>query len=130
MVVSTCWSKYHGPEDIRHIDLMRRILEEILPDEKYIRRPINEANTLDALNELIRETTIVVDGFSTAIQRPQKNDVRKEAYSGKRKKFVVTTIVYTNLDEFIVGMSSTMPGSAHDLKIIRRQMGLDKWEEQ
>jgi len=82
---------------------MHRMLEEILPDEKSIRRPINEADTPEALNEIIRETTIVVDRFSTAIQRPQKNDVRKEAYSDKRKKFVVTTIVYTTLEGIFSG---------------------------
>jgi len=33
-----------------------------------------------------------------------------------------------NLGLRIYGMSSTMPGSAHDLKIVRRRMGLGKWE--
>lgn len=60
---------------------------------------------------------LLTDASETPCNRPIKNEVQKEYYSGKQKMHTLKTQFTINSDKRIIDISSTYPGSVHDKHI-------------
>ncbi len=117
----------------RYIDFANKILPKILPTAHVVTRRIEQilkdieqspnkkekAANQKKLEELIPGRKLMIDGTHNPIQRPTDKELRKDYYSGKKKKFTVNTMIITNKKGFILGISKSVKGSTHDLTLLR-----------
>ena len=103
----------------RYIRFIQDILEKILPTAKKV---LDRLASLppDRREELLPGNIVMLDGTHLPVQRPQDKDVRKKAYSGKKKSCTANTTIMTNRDGLIIYAGPARPGSTHDLTILRQ----------
>ena len=75
------------------------------------------------------EVKIVIDGKEQPFRRPQGWDQQKPFYSGKKKRHTVKNQVVCTPEGRIGGVSDTVPGSTHDLTMMRGDGTLDRLDE-
>jgi hypothetical protein len=94
------------------------------PDRDHTRRALSTpAQVMDAFPQV----RLVVDGKEQRIQRPQQDDAaRKPYYSGKKKAFTLKCQVAVGPDGLIESVSDSVPGSTHDLTLLRQTQLLDR----
>jgi hypothetical protein len=84
-----------------------------------------------AVMEAFPEVTFVIDTKEQRIQRPsgvdeEGNSNQKPYYSGKKKAHTVKNQIAVAPDGFIEAMSESVPGSTHDLTVLREPKLLEK----
>ena len=64
------------------------------------------------------------------MQHPSEKTIRRTIYSGKKKRFIYNTNVYTNADGVVIGISRSSVGSTGDIALLREDpMPFGKWAE-
>jgi hypothetical protein len=75
--------------------------------------------TLEELLERYPEIRdVLIDATEQPTQRPQDKQAQKEHYSGKKKRHTLKTQV-TTTDKLVLHASAHVPGSVHDLVLLR-----------
>ena len=75
------------------------------------------------------EVKVIIDGKEQPFQRPRGWEQQKPFYSGKKKRHTVKNQVVCTPDGRIGGVSVTVPGSTHDLTMMRGSGVLDRLDE-
>ena len=65
---------------------------------------------------------ILLDGTHSRIMRSGDPDWRKYTYSGKKKAFTYNTNIITAPNRMILWIGKSVPGSTHDLTLLREDM--------
>ena len=95
-------------------------MAEILPTADRMTRLVKKAETSEQLEQLMPDRTIIIDGTEAVPrQRQQYRDKRKDAYSGKKKRFTINTTITTNKAGLILAAGRFFEGGTHDLAMIR-----------
>ena len=105
----------------RYLALNRRVLERILPTAKTLSKAIAKCRASKAVQKFIpgwRHGVFWLDGARTPHLRPADKEEQKSLYSGKIKLHSLNTLFGTNGDGVILWISSTQPGSTHDIKMV------------
>ena len=117
----------------RYLQVMDRMLAEILPTAAMISEEIAGAKTKEEFKRIVPGPDggdIFIDGTHCPVQRPSKKTLRRMAYSGKKKRFTNNTNVYTNRDGVVIGISKCTVGSVGDITLLKeRPMPFGRWEE-
>jgi len=85
--------------------------------------------TKEAVFEAFPQVKVIIDGKEQPFQRPQGWDEQKPFYSGKKKRHTVKNQVLCTPEGRIGGVSATVPGSIHDLTMMRGDGVLDRLAE-
>jgi DDE superfamily endonuclease/Helix-turn-helix of DDE superfamily endonuclease len=85
--------------------------------------------TRQAVFDAFPEVKIIIDGKEQPFQRPQGWDEQKPFYSGKKKRHTVKNQILCTPEGRIGGVSETVPGSTHDLTMMRGEGVLDRLAE-
>ena len=104
----------------QYLKLCGPILERILPTPKKITRETAACRTAKELKEFIPGRNggeVIVDGTRTPHVRPD-GESQKAFYSGKIHLHSLNTLVSISSDEVILHISTTMPGSRHDIIMV------------
>lgn len=91
-------------------------------------RPAADRRKLDtagAVMDAFPQVRLVIDGKEQGCRRPGGWDDQKPFYSGKRKRHTAKTQVACRPDGRIGAVSGSVPGSTHDLTLLRRTGLLD-----
>jgi DDE superfamily endonuclease/Helix-turn-helix of DDE superfamily endonuclease len=83
----------------------------------------------EAVFDAFPEVKVIIDGKEQPFQRPQGWDEQKPFYSGKKKRHTVKNQVLCTPEGRIGGVSATVPGSTHDLTMMRGDGVLDRLAE-
>jgi DDE superfamily endonuclease/Helix-turn-helix of DDE superfamily endonuclease len=75
------------------------------------------------------EVKILIDGKEQPFRRPQGWDQQKPFSSGKKKRHTVQNQIVCTPEGRIGGVSDTVPGSTHDLTMMREDGALDRRDE-
>jgi DDE superfamily endonuclease/Helix-turn-helix of DDE superfamily endonuclease len=92
------------------------------PDRRRLR-------TFDALCAGFPAAQLIVDAKEQPFRRPEGWDSQKAFYSGKRKQHTVKYQVGVTGDGRVGSVSVSVPGSVHDLTLLRGSGLLDRLEE-
>jgi len=94
---------------------------ESLADFPFERPAADRAKlgTKEAVFEAFPQVKVIIDGKEQPFQRPQGWDEQKPFYSGKKKRHTVKNQVLCTPEGRIGGVSATVPGSTHDLTMMR-----------
>ena len=65
----------------------------------------------------------IMDATEQVVNRPQKDEQARNHFSGKQRRYTCKTLIHVNSDGLIRQVSSSQPGSLHDLTHLR-QSGL------
>jgi hypothetical protein len=85
--------------------------------------------TKQAVFDAFPEVKVIIDGKEQPFQRPRGWEEQKPFYSGKKKRHTVKTQVLCTPEGRIGGVSATVPGSTHDLTMMRGDGVLDRLGE-
>jgi hypothetical protein len=104
---------------------------ESLADFPFERPAADRAKlgTKEAVSDAFPEVKIIIDGKEQAFQRPQGWDEQKPFYSGKKKRHTVKNQILCTPEGRIGGVGETVPGSTHDLTMMRGDGVLDRLAE-
>jgi hypothetical protein len=75
--------------------------------------------TKEAVLDAFPEVKVIIDGQEQPFQRPQGWGEQKPFYSGKKKRHTIKNQVLCTPEGRIGGVSATVPGSTHDLTMMR-----------
>jgi DDE superfamily endonuclease/Helix-turn-helix of DDE superfamily endonuclease len=104
---------------------------ETLADFPFERPAAERAKlgTKEAVFDAFPEVQVIIDGKEQPCRRPQGWDEQKPFYSGKKKRHTVKNQVLCTPAGRIGGVSATVPGSTHDLTVMRDDGVLDRLGE-
>jgi len=85
--------------------------------------------TKEAVFEAFPEVKVIIDGKEQPFRRPQGWGEQKPFYSGKKKRHTVKNQVLCTPEGRIGGVAATVPGSMHDLTMMRGDGVLDRLAE-
>lgn len=78
---------------------------------------------IDTLEELLCRhpeiAEVLIDATEQPLQRPKDPQARRERYSGKKKRHTAKTQVTTTPDKRVLHASRWVPGSLHDMTLLR-----------
>ena len=105
----------------RYLKRMLLILRDKLLTHMYMKEKLKELEDTEEIKDLIPgfDGTVLVDGTHVKIQRPEDDEMQKDAYSGKKKMHTYNTTVFTTSDGVILGASDAKPGSKSDITEFR-----------
>ena len=83
----------------------------------------------EAVFDAFPAVQVIIDGKEQPFQRPQGWDEQKPFYSGKKKRHTVKNQILGTPQGRIGGVSATVPGSTHDLTMMRGDGVLDRLDE-
>jgi hypothetical protein len=83
-------------------------------------------DTVGAVMDAFPQVRLVIDGKEQGCRRPTSWDDQKPFYSGKRKRHTAKTQVACRPDGRIGAVSDSVPGSTHDLTLLRQTGLLDR----
>jgi DDE superfamily endonuclease len=75
--------------------------------------------TQEAVMDAFPQVKVILDGKEQPFRRPQGWDEQKPFYSGKKKRHTIKNQVVCRPDGRIGAVSATVPGSIHDLTMLR-----------
>lgn len=114
-----------------HRTTLSRAIERVLPvlaqtGRDSMKQPKPSRKRMLSYDDLLRiepGLTEVVDTFEQRIQRPGEPRAQQSYYSGKKKQHTLKTQVRVDLTTgYIMGVSTSVPGSTHDLTLYRQSM--------
>jgi DDE superfamily endonuclease/Helix-turn-helix of DDE superfamily endonuclease len=85
--------------------------------------------TKQAVFDAFPQVKVIIDGKEQAFRRPRGWDEQKPFYSGKKKRHTVKNQVICTPAGRIGGVSATVPGSTHDLTMMRDDGVLERLAE-
>lgn len=85
--------------------------------------------TKEAVIDAFPQVKVIVDGKEQPFRRPQGWEQQKPFYSGKKKRHTVKNQIVCRPDGRIGAVSATVPGSTHDLTVLRGSGVLDRLDE-
>lgn len=109
---------------------MLPVLLEVLPvpmrEELGLLRPATAGTAarkrIGTLEELLEKypeiREVLIDATEQPVQRPRDKQAQKEHYSGKKKRHTLKTQI-TSTDKLVLHASRHVPGSVHDLVLLR-----------
>lgn len=74
------------------------------------------------------EVQVILDATEQPVRRPQEPQARRAYYSGKRKRHTIKTQIAIAKDGYIREVSASVPGSVHDLTLLRQSGQMSRWE--
>lgn len=78
---------------------------------------------IDTLEELLRRhpeiAEVLIDATEQPLRRPKDPQARRERYSGKKKRHTAKTQVTSTRDKRVLHASRWVPGSLHDMTLLR-----------
>jgi hypothetical protein len=83
----------------------------------------------EAVFDTFPAVKVIIDGKEQPFQRPQGWDEQKPFYSGKKKRHTVKNQILCTPEGRIGGVSTTVPGSIHDLTMMRGDGVLGRLDE-
>jgi hypothetical protein len=94
---------------------------ETLADFPFERPAAERAKlgTKEAVFDAFPEVKVIIDGKEQAFRRPRGWEEQKPFYSGKKKRHTIKNQVLCTPKGRIGGVSATVPGSMHDLTMMR-----------
>jgi hypothetical protein len=106
-------------------------LLDTLPDFPFDRpaRGRKKVRTAEALFEEFPDVRLIVDAKEQPFRRPDGWDSQKAFYSGKRKQHTLKYQVGVTPEGRVGSVSVSVPGSAHDLTLLRGSGLLDRLGE-
>jgi len=104
---------------------------ETLADFPFERPAAERAKlgTKEAVFDAFPEVKVIIDGKEQPFQRPQGWEGQKPFYSGKKKRHTIKNQILCTPEGRIGGVSATVPGSTHDLTMMRGDGMLDRLAE-
>jgi DDE superfamily endonuclease/Helix-turn-helix of DDE superfamily endonuclease len=104
---------------------------ETLADFPFERPAAERAKlgTKEAVFDAFPEVKVIIDGKEQAFRRPRGWEEQKPFYSGKKKRHTIKNQVLCTPEGRIGGVSATVPGSMHDLTMMRGDGVLDRLAE-
>jgi DDE superfamily endonuclease/Helix-turn-helix of DDE superfamily endonuclease len=104
---------------------------ESLADFRFERPAADRAKlgTKQAVFDAFPEVKVIIDGKEQPFRRPQGWDEQKPFYSGKKRRHAVKNQILCTPEGRIGGVSATVPGSTHDLTMMRGDGVLDRLDE-
>lgn len=85
-----------------------------------------EGKNLDEALQACPDLLAIIDATEQPIERPGDNEMQKAHYSGKKKRHTRKTQIVVSENGEIRAVSSSVPGSLHDLELFR-QSGVAKF---
>ena len=94
---------------------------ETLADLPFERPAAGRAKlgTKEAVFDAFPEVEVIIDGKQPPSRRPRGRDEQKPSYSGKKKRHTVKNQILCTPEGRIGGVSASVPGSEHDLTMMR-----------
>jgi hypothetical protein len=94
---------------------------ETLADFRFERPAAQRAKlgSKEAVFDAFAAVEVIIDGKEQPFQRPRGWDEQKPFYSGKKKRHTVKNQILCTPEGRIGGVSTTAPGSTHDLTMMR-----------
>jgi hypothetical protein len=118
-------SSVNRERNLRMLPALLEVLPVPMREELGLVRPAAEATarkrigTLEELLEAYPEIReVLIDATEQPTQRPKDKQAQKEHYSGKKKRHTLKTQV-TTTDKLVLHASRHVPGSVHDLVLLR-----------
>lgn len=117
---------------------VEEILETLLAMTAFgFERPSKERkklSSLQAVMDAFPEVALVIDSKEQRIQRPsgedeEGNSRQRPYYSGKKKAHTLKTQIAVRPDGLIEAVSDSVPGSIHDLALLRKTKLLERLAE-
>jgi len=104
---------------------------ESLADFPFERPAADRAKlgTKRAVFDAFPQVKVIIDGKEQPFQRPRGWDEQKPFYSGKKKRHTVKNQILCTPEGRIGGVSASVPGSTHDLTMMRGDGVLDRLAE-
>jgi hypothetical protein len=97
------------------------------PDRDATRRRLSTPEQVMAAFPQVR---LIVDGKEQRVQQPrQRFEQRKPYYSGKKKAYTIKCQIAVGPDGLIESVSASVPGSVHDLTLLRQTKLLERLGE-
>lgn len=115
----------------RNIQLMRPVLEAVLPTPERARKRIlllakaeherrkKRIGSIEEFREAYPELTFIIDGVEQPKRKPKNKEKRKSDYSGKKKRHTLKQIVTATPVGIIVDQSPSVGGRTHDFQILK-----------
>src|SRR4051812_5242877 len=85
--------------------------------------------TQEAVFDAFPEVKVIIDGKEQPFRRPQGWEEQEPFYSGKKERHTIKNQVLCTPEGRIGGVSATVPGSTHDLTMMRGDGVLDRLAE-
>lgn len=104
----------------RYLQFADSVLVSILSTAGKMIQLVNNTKTIEELNEIMPDKTIIVDGTEVPKQRLQDNELRKKTYSGKKKRFTINTTIISNKNGIILGAGRSFDSGTHDLPMVTK----------
>jgi DDE superfamily endonuclease/Helix-turn-helix of DDE superfamily endonuclease len=82
--------------------------------------------TKEAVFDAFPEVRVIIDGKEQPFRRPQGWEEQKPFYSGKKKRHTIKNQVLCTPEGRVGGVSASVPGSTHDLTMMRGDGVLDR----
>jgi hypothetical protein len=119
--------KSNAWEDVQDVLAVLATLADFPFERPAADRP--KLATPEAVLAAFPAVRVVIDGKEPASRRPRGWDEQKPFYSGKKKRPTVKDQVVCTPEGRIGGVSTTAPGSTHDLALMRDDGVLDRLAE-
>jgi hypothetical protein len=115
----------------RNIQLMRAVLEAVLPTPERARRRIfslakaeherrkKRIGSVEEFREAYPELTFIIDGVEQPKRRPDDKPKRKSDYSGKKKRHTRKQLITGTPSGIIVDQSPSVGGRTHDFQALK-----------
>lgn len=110
----------------RNLDRMLTVLRQVTAvDLSWPADDQRKRRWADVLTDF-PDVVAIIDATEQRIQRPKGQAAQKPYYSGKKKAHTLKTQVQIAPDGGIQGVSDSVPGSVHDLTLLRQQGTLER----
>ena len=115
----------------RNIQLMRAVVEAVLPTPERARRRIfslaeaeherrkKRIGSIEEFREAYPELTFIIDGVEQPKRKPKDKPKRKSDYSGKKKRHTLKQLVTATPNGIIVDQSPSVGGRTHDFRALK-----------
>ncbi len=115
----------------RYLTFSDELLMNILPTAENVGAAIREERTVESFKKFASGRgggDLYLDATSVQVQRPQES--QEVVYSGKRKRYVYNVQITSNKDGLVLDIGRPEEGSAHDMKVLRRNLpNFGKWTD-
>lgn len=115
----------------RNIQLMRAVIEAVLPTPERARRRIfslakaeherrkKRIGSIEEFREAYPELTFIIDGVEQPKRKPKDKPRRKSDYSGKKKRHTRKQLVTATPNGIILDQSPSVGGRTHDFQALK-----------
>ena len=117
----------------RYLGFALKYDDKLYPTPDNITNYISNIRSREEFKEIVPGRDggeLTVDGTLVERRRPEDNAERKIQYSGKKKRFAISTAMLINKKNYIVGISDSREGSCHDLSVLTQGLpNFGRWTD-